>query len=68
MKNQISTLLNKKMDRKSFFKYAASAGFMIFGGGMIIKSISGLDQSANKTQSAGYGGNSYGGQTTHVKS
>lgn len=73
MKKQIETLLSKKMDRKDFLKYAATAGLMTVGGGVILKSITGLNtvlsptaqshqQVASVNSMVGYGTSVYGGR------
>lgn len=71
MKKQIQTLLEKKMDRKDFLKYSATAGLMAMGGGVILKSMSGLGSVFNPTaqeqqvagiNAAGYGTSVYGGR------
>lgn len=70
MKQQITTLLSKEMDRKDFLKYMAAAGVMAMGGGVILQSLGGFDklgldagrqQASNNAQSYGYGASVYGG-------
>lgn len=70
MKQQLTTLLSKEMDRKDFLKYMAAAGVMAMGGGVILQSLGGLDklglgagQQARQeaSQSYGYGASVYGG-------
>lgn len=70
IKDQVAVLLNKKMDRKDFLKYAAAAGFMAVGAGAIVNSIAGLDKSGQKKKlgqanaSMGYGSSAYGGRSS----
>ncbi len=70
MKQQLTTLLSKEMDRKDFLKYMAAAGVMAMGGGVILQSLGGFDKlglgdgqrQANKAAgSYGYGASAYGG-------
>ncbi len=70
MKDQIAQLLNTKMDRKDFLKYAAATGFMAVGGGVILKSVDNLDKitshspesTTGKRLASGYGVSAYGRQ------
>ena len=48
IKDQVAVLLNKKMDRKDFLKYAAAAGLTAIGAGAIVNSIAGLDKGLKK--------------------
>ena len=72
IKDQVAVLLNKKMDRKDFLKYAAAAGFMAVGAGAIVNSIAGLDKSASSKKKLGqaanaglgYGSSAYGGRAS----
>ena len=71
IKDQVAVLLNKKMDRKDFLKYAAAAGFMAVGAGAIVNSIAGLDKTAGSKKklgqantSMGYGSSAYGGRSS----
>lgn len=72
IKKQLSTLLDKKMDRKDFLKYLAAAGFMVAGGNVLLQSLNGLNkigsQQDKKTKiaktSVGYGMSSYGGRAS----
>ena len=63
------------MDRKEFFRYAAAAGLMVFGGGAIIRSLASFETSGKKenpteksTLALGYGANVYGGSVVEAKS
>lgn len=70
IKDQVAVLLNKKMDRKDFLKYAAAAGFMAVGAGAIVNSIAGLDKAGQNKKvgqanaSLGYGSSAYGGRSS----
>jgi hypothetical protein len=70
IKQQLSTLLSKEMDRKDFLKYVAAAGVMAVGGGVVLQSIGGLNklgagsasnQTAANSSARGYGASAYGG-------
>ncbi len=64
IKKKVNKVLSKRMGRKDFLKYTATAGLMAIGGGMIIQAITGLDSLGSKKaskSSTGYGKSSYGG-------
>ena len=69
IKDQVSVLLNKKMDRKDFLKYAAAAGMMAVGAGAVVSSIAKLNQTNSSkgqlgqaSSNMGYGSSAYGGR------
>lgn len=69
MKKRIAKLLDTKMNRKDFLKYAASTGLMLAGGNMILNSINSFDKLTNKPKvaskpQAGYGASAYGGSSS----
>lgn len=62
MKNDVTTLLQKEMDRKGFIKHVAIGFAAIAGLTAVAKTLSTMAGN-NKTQSLGYGSSSYGGSS-----
>lgn len=60
MKNELDTLLQRKMDRKDFVKHVAIGFVALTGIGAIIKSMSGAPGSQKGR--VGYGASVYGGR------
>jgi hypothetical protein len=61
LKQELNTLLNKKMDRKDFLKHVGIAVIAATGVGAVVKTLANSDSSKVSQQSAGYGGSVYGG-------
>lgn len=65
IKNQIDALLQEKMDRKDFLKYAGTVALGVIGITGLVRMLLGsrsLNSPENngKSQGSGYGGSSYG--------
>ncbi len=65
MKHHVATLLDKEMDRKDFLKYMAVAGFMMFGGGAVLRTLGDFSavpsqRASKKTTAYGFGSGRYG--------
>lgn len=59
MKQHITTLLEKPMDRKEFLHFTGVGVLMLFGGGLVLQALGGTTR---KTPSyVGYGSDNYGG-------
>ena len=54
----ITDLLDQPLDRKDFLKQVGMGAVMLLGGGLIMRGLSGTQQS----RSRGYGASSYGGR------
>ena len=63
MKQELSTLLNKKMDRKDFLKHVAIVIIAVTGFGALIKTLAPAPttKQAPAVSHNGYGGSVYGG-------
>ncbi len=59
MKQEISTLLAKKMDRKDFLRHVGIAVVAATGFGAVMKSLN--SGGSSKSQHVGYGDSAYGG-------
>jgi hypothetical protein len=59
MKQHITTLLEKPMNRREFLQHAGIGALMLFGGGLVVQAFGGL--SRKSPSRAGYGGSTYGG-------
>jgi len=59
MKNEIDTLLQKEMDRKSFLKHVAIGFIALTGIGAILKTMNSMGTTRS---TSGYGASSYGGK------
>lgn len=68
-KNELNTLLTKKMDRKDFIKHVGIGAIAAVGLSSILKAVSSVGtpsapsstSSASNTTSLGYGSSPYGG-------
>jgi ethanolamine utilization microcompartment shell protein EutL len=60
LKQDIDTLLAKKMDRKDFLKHIGIAVITATGLGAVVKVLAG-DENKAKNSAVGYGGSVYGG-------
>ena len=60
MKNELDSLLQKEMDRKSFLKHVAIGFAAMTGVAAAIKTLNGFG-SNSRSQSLGYGSSTYGG-------
>ncbi len=61
MKDELDSLLQKEMDRKSFLKHVAIGFAAITGIAAAIKTLNGFGTNA-RTQNTGYGSSTYGGK------
>ncbi len=66
MKDEVNTLLQKQMDRKDFLRHVAIGFAAIAGVTAIAKTIATMNN-GGKSQSMGYGVNSYGGDPKNAK-
>ncbi len=62
MKQELDTLLNKKMDRKDFLKHVAIAVVALTGVGALLKTLAPAPKQAPAVSHNGYGASVYGGQ------
>ncbi|MDB5179696.1 MAG: hypothetical protein JWN12_328 [Candidatus Saccharibacteria bacterium] len=67
IKSQIDALLQEKMDRKDFLKYAGTVALGIIGVTGLVRMLVGdrgstgsTSEGASKSQGSGYGSSSYG--------
>lgn len=67
IKQQLNTILQKEMDRKSFLKHIGIAAIAVMGVPAVLKSFDSLGggKSAERTV-AGYGSSAYGGRSSQV--
>lgn len=59
MKEELDSLLQKEMDRKSFLKHVAIGFAALTGIAAVVKTLNGIG--SGKSQSMGYGSATYGG-------
>lgn len=60
IKNQLNSLLNKKMDRSGFIKHVAVGMVAMSGVGAALKMLAPKPEATNSS-ALGYGGSAYGG-------
>lgn len=63
IKNQIDAILQEKMDRKDFLKYAGTVLLGVIGVAGLLRLIAGnrtLGETPGKQQGSGYGSSTYG--------
>lgn len=60
LRSQLSTLLNKKMDRADFLKHLAVGVVALTGAGGVLRTLGEPSQSPKSNQQA-YGNSAYGG-------
>lgn len=71
MKDEISNLLQKEMDRKSFLKHVGVGFVAMTGIAALLKTLNGVNGNApRQDQAGGYGSSAYGGgkKTAAVRS
>lgn len=61
MKEGITKLLDRPMDRKEFLRFSGASLLMLLGGNMIIQAL-GLAQRQDTSITDGYGAADYGGR------
>lgn len=61
MKERITQLLDRPMDRKDFLRFSGASLLMLLGGNMIIQAL-GLAQRQKNNITDGYGAADYGGR------
>lgn len=62
IQGQVSTLLNKEMDRLTFLKHVGIGFVAMTGVGALVKSMNTFGGSTVKGTSASYGASAYGGR------
>ncbi len=60
LKAQVSTILNKKMDRQDFLKHVAIGIVALTGAGTALRLLANDKPASTSTTSSGYGGSAYG--------
>ena len=61
IRQQVTAVLNKKMDRQDFIKHVAIGMVALSGAGTALRLMTPPQQGQHHSVQAGYGGSSYGG-------